>query len=81
MSRTIEQLELQDREDHKKVLKEALSEWLDENPEHSRQVIGEAFKDWMNEQYQAVGKWTLRGIGVMLFGVLMYWIATHGGKP
>ena len=80
-TRNLEEIERQDREEHKALLKEAMTEWMGEHPALSREVVASAIKDWMDKQVQEVGRWTLRGILVMLIGIFFYWFTMHGGKP
>ena len=79
-TRDIDELERQDRERHKQLLKEALTEWMVENPAKSGEVIGKAIRTWMDEQYATIGKWTVRGIGAMLIGLFFLWWFSRGGK-
>lgn len=38
-----------------------------------------ALREWLDEQFAAVGKWTLRGLAVMGFGALVWLILTANG--
>lgn len=74
-------IEREDREQHKQLLKEAMTEWMGEHPALSREVVANAIKEWMDKQVMEVGRWTLRGILVIVIGAFFYYMAQHGGKP
>jgi hypothetical protein len=46
--------------------------------DHVKDVMGEVIKEWMDEQFAKVGKWTLRGLMVILFSLFVHiFIASH----
>lgn len=44
-----------------------------------KEALREVIKEWLDEQLVAVGKWSLRGIGLAAFAALVYFILTHTG--
>jgi hypothetical protein len=36
-------------------------------------------REWLDERTKAVGKWSIRGIGLAAFAALIYFILTHSG--
>lgn len=50
-------------------------ERIDITKEALRQVI----KEWLDERYRDVGRWSLRGILLLGFAALAYFILTHTG--
>lgn len=70
---------------HKSLLKEAISEWVAENPSDGQTMITKAMKAYLEElidtQLKNVGTWTLRGIWALIIGALLYlWWKTVGFK-
>jgi hypothetical protein len=46
------------------------------NPD--KEIIKEAFKEWLDEKYAEFGKWTLKRLGAILIGLLLYYAVMHG---
>jgi hypothetical protein len=42
--------------------------------EEIKQAYKEALKEWMDEKFAIFGKWTLTGLGFMLFGIIIHFI-------
>jgi len=61
----------------KAAVREAILE-LD-GPESRKALLKEALHEWMEEKFASVGKWTMRGILVMAFGMLVYFVFWTGG--
>ena len=57
-----------DREERKRLIKEAMRE---------------GFKEWLDEITLKFGRWSIRGLALAGFGALVYFILTHTGwvKP
>jgi hypothetical protein len=53
---------------------------LDLTTEEKNKIIGDAIDAWLEKKWAAFGKWTLRGVLASAFGMLIYFISTHGGK-
>lgn len=47
--------------------------------DEQKELIKEAIQEWLDKQFTNFGKWTLRGMGSMVFSVLIYfWLQSHG---
>ena len=80
----LEELERQDAERHKRLVKEAMRELLLE-PDKNGKPIGEAaiqtaVEAWLDRQYRKVGKWTIHGLVATALGLFAIWFFQHGGK-
>jgi hypothetical protein len=51
---------------------------MESNKEDQKALIKEAFKEWLDEKAAEFGKWTLKYLATALFGVLLYFLVTHG---
>lgn len=51
----------------------------EEQKELHKAAIKEAIQEWLDQQYKAVGKWTMKGVLAMALAVLFYlYAASHG---
>lgn len=49
-----------------------------ENNEEHKKIIKEAIKEWLDEKAADFGKWTLKYLGTLVFGALIYFLVSHG---
>jgi hypothetical protein len=45
----------------------------------TKTALREVIREWLDERTKAVGKWSIRGIGLAAFAALIYFILTHSG--
>lgn len=81
----ITRAEQEDWDRHKRMFKEALTEWVRDNPKEGKKLIGEAIAAYIDSlvktQLESVGTWTLRGLWALVLGALLYaWWKTTGWK-
>lgn len=50
-----------------------------ERIEITKIALREVIKEWLDERTRAVGRWSIRGIGLAAFAALVYFILTHSG--
>lgn len=70
---------------HKSLLKEAISEWVEENPAEGKQMVTNAIASYIDglvkAQLQSIGKWTLTGLCGLLVALLLWlWVKSGGFK-
>lgn len=70
---------------HKSLLKEAISEWVQENPAEGKQMITNALAAYIDGivkvQLQNVGTWTLRSLVALLVAMVLWiWWKSGGFK-
>lgn len=47
----------------------------------TKEAVKEAFKEWVDEKVQAFGWWSLKTIGMLIVGAILYFfVQTHGFK-
>jgi len=51
----------------------------DIDKEEQKVLLKEAFQEWLDAKFADFGKWSAQGIAAAAVGVLLYFIATHGG--
>jgi hypothetical protein len=44
-----------------------------------KEALKEGISDWLDDKYRLVGKYTVRAIGVALFGAVVWFILWAGG--
>lgn len=44
-----------------------------------KDALKEAVSEWLDAKYKAVGKYTVRAMGVALFGAIVYFVLWAGG--
>lgn len=53
----------------------------DHQKELVKLALKEGIKEWLSEQMAVFGWWSLKGIGAIALGTLVYlWLASHGWK-
>lgn len=45
----------------------------------TKTALREVIREWLDERTRQVGKWSLRGIALLAFAALTYFILTHTG--
>ena len=70
---------------HKSLLKEAISEWVRENPSEGKQMVTNALATYIDElvreQLRNLGKLTVKGVLTIFAAALLYaWWKTAGFK-
>jgi hypothetical protein len=50
-----------------------------ERIEITKTAIREVLREWLDDRIRDVGKWSLRGMALLVFGALLYFILTHTG--
>lgn len=49
--------------------------------EHQKEMIKAAFMEWLDDQVRAFGWFSIKWLtGVVIGGVLIVWLSTHGWK-
>lgn len=43
-----------------------------------KEVIKEAFKEWLDEKFAEFGKWTLKSLAAIVFGIIVVYAVNHG---
>lgn len=52
------------------------------DPELQKEAVKAALKEWLDQQFAAVGRWTVGGlISIALVGIAWLFLASHGWKP
>ena len=51
---------------------------LDHRRKEDKDLVKEAFKEWLDEKYAEFGKWALKSVAAMLFGVIIVFLVNHG---
>ncbi len=47
-----------------------------------REVFREAINEWINDKFREFGKWSIKGLAALAFGVLIYFVLVqHGWTP
>lgn len=41
-------------------------------------LVKEAIKEWCDDQFEAFGKWAFKSVAAACFGVIVYYLVTHG---
>jgi len=81
----MEELEREQRENYRALVRDAVRQVLSEQePLESsmREVFREAINEWINDKFKEFGKWSLKGLAALAFGVLIYFaLVQHGWTP
>lgn len=65
----------------KSTVEEAIKEYLtsQEGVDERKRVFKEAFDEWIDRQFSLFGKWSMRGLILMLFSaVIFFWAKSKG---
>lgn len=81
----MDQSEIEQRENYRAMVRDAVRQVLAEQPSQEdvmKKVVLEAIKEWMSERVREFGWLSLKTIGYLAFGVLIYFaFVTKGWTP
>lgn len=77
--------ELRDRENQRAIVRDAVRQVLAEQEPLEgtmREVFREAINEWINDKFREFGKWSIKGLAALAFGLLIYLVLVqHGWTP